>query len=141
MRVLSLAALALLCACKGSDSPGKSCIDLPADCTPSIPTTFDAIYSQVLLPSCGSSLTGGSCHAKAGAQAGLILEGQDVAYDMLLGNGGAKARVEPGMPECSVLMQRLSSDDASFRMPRGSAKLPDGVRCAISKWIEKGADK
>jgi hypothetical protein len=60
---------------------------------------------------------------------------------MLLGNGGAKARVEPGMPECSVLMQRLSSDDASFRMPRGSAKLPDGVRCAISKWIEKGADK
>ena len=75
-----------------------------------------------------------------GKQGNLLLEEPDAAYKALLGMDGTHARVQPGDPSCSMLMQRLDSDDPNVRMPRGETnKLADGLRCAVRIWIEAGA--
>lgn len=68
-----------------------------------------------------------------------MLADADTAYGSLLGAGGGAARVVPGDPDCSPLMQRLESTDPAKRMPLGEDNLPEGVRCAIRRWIQEGA--
>lgn len=114
---------------------GVGCLDpLPDDCEPAFAPTFAAIYRNQISQKCGGSV----CHGGDGAQAGLVLEGQDAAYDHLLGEADGRARVIPGDPECSVLMQRLESDDPAFQMPQGDP-LSERELCAIRTWIRNGA--
>lgn len=51
--------------------------------------------------------------------------------------------LQPGSPAASKLYQRISSDDASTRMPpayAGHAKLSDSEIAKIGAWIEQGAE-
>lgn len=133
-------------ACGGGDDSGDAappaCVTLPATCTPSINPTYTEIYSKLLAPSCANPGTGTSCHAPAGNNGGFSVSDMNMTYDNLLGTGGGKVRVEPGMPECSLLMERLASNDPSFWMPKGAPqKLDEGLLCAVQTWIKNGAAK
>jgi hypothetical protein len=150
---IATAALLLLLGCGGGGGGGNGDDDDQETCLTSLPScnslpfpaTFDNIYDQVLIKSCGSSSTGTSCHygpTDDKAQHGLVLSDPDVAYDHLLGmTKDGRARVMPMDAKCSILMERLQSMDPSFRMPVGSQPLPVGERCAISEWIEQGAKR
>ena len=141
---LALAALAACSSSSSNDSPsGSACVAVPsADCKPLVdPPTFDAIYTQILQPSCASG--GVSCH---GAASGTSLSFGDVdqAYAMftrreLVGEGDA-ARVLPHDAACSPLMKRIMADDPAVRMPRGS-QLSEPETCAVTKWIANGAPR
>lgn len=137
--VLVWVALAALAACSSSSNDGPSgaaCVTVPsADCKPLVdPPTFDAIYTQILRPSCASG--GVSCHGAAEASS-LSFSNADEAHAMLVGQGDG-ARVVPDDAACSPLMKRIMSEDPAVRMPRGS-KLSDPETCAITKWIASGA--
>jgi hypothetical protein len=127
------------------EDAGNGCLaPLPDDCTAAYPPSYDAIYDNLLRKSCGSAATGSTCHygpTPDTAQGGLVLSDRDKTYDYLLGTLGGRARVIPGDPECSVLVQRLESKDAALRMPRGGDPLPPNVRCVVRKWIESGAER
>jgi hypothetical protein len=133
-----------LTACAGGDDgaiePPACLTHLDPDCSPSVPATFDAVYGSIVQSSCG--LVGGSpsCHSAAAKQAGLDLSTPARAYDALLGKRG-RARVLPGDPDCSVLMQRIEASDDTFRMPLGTERLAPGLRCAIQQWIAAGAER
>jgi hypothetical protein len=137
--------LGLGCTGDTDDPPAQAaqCLEgLALDCTPAYVPTYDAIFDDVLERSCGSAGTGGTCHygpTAETAQGGLVLSDRDLAYDQLLGRGGASARVLPGDPQCSPLVARLESDDPGFRMPVGGSPLPEAARCAVRQWIANGA--
>lgn len=121
---------------------GGACLEaLASDCQTAYEPSFENLFDNALGSSCGSSITGGSCHSAEGAQGGLVLETLDAAHAHLLGDADGRARVVPGDPECSLLMQRLHSTDARFRMPPGAEPLPDNVLCAFQRWIAEGAEK
>jgi hypothetical protein len=122
----------------GGDDPAQCLESLPMDCAADRPTTFDAIYKSVFSASCGAVGQGTSCHGSEGLKGGLGLFSADVAYEDLLGMNG-RARVVPGDAKCSILMQRLESNDATFRMPLRDKMLLPEVRCAIQRWIDDGA--
>ena len=144
-RLQQSAAVLLLClsaaACGGDDGGDVSaeCVSLPETCTPSFDSDYDTIYRNVLSQRCGTASGSMNCHGPAGNQGNLNLGDADSAYTGLLGSSGAHARVIAGDPECSLLMQRLETDDQVKRMPRGEAKLAEGARCAIQRWIAEGA--
>jgi hypothetical protein len=120
------------------DDSGNQCLpELPSDCTPSINTDFATLQRSLFSPRCGTS--GNACHGEAGRKGNLVLQDEEQAYKALLGLDGTHARVSVGDPRCSLLMERLESDDAAKRMPFGEDKLPEGLRCAVRKWIEDGA--
>lgn len=137
--LISLAFLAV--SCGGGDDGAPACVTLPDMCISSIDPTWTEIYSKILAPSCGATGTGTTCHGAEGKQAGLGIYDLNMTYDGLLGVGGAHPRVEPGSPECSLLMERLTSDDPNFRMPKNGAKLDEGRLCAVQTWIKNGAAK
>jgi hypothetical protein len=138
--------LLLIGACNGDDDGGAAgmsgagaCLmPLDADCTPAFTPSFDEIYSEQIRKSC--SLGGGACHGSESGQGGLSLSSADRAYDELLGHADGRARVVPGDPECSILMQRLESMDRDFVMPVGTP-MSAGQRCAVQQWIENGAER
>lgn len=139
-RSLFLLSLSVVACGKADDKPGQTCLSARSlDCATTYAPTFRAIFDNRLQVTCGAG--GRSCHSDDGHQAGLILSDFDTAYDSLLGlDEAGRARVIPGDPECSVLEQRLESNDPNFVMPVGS-KLADGELCAIRKWIANGAEK
>ena len=114
--------------------------DLDEACTPNIPATFDSVYINVVLPTCGRTGEDTNCHSARKKQGGLDLSTPDRAYDGLLGEHG-RARVVPENPDCSVLMQRIEADDDTVRMPLGTLRLDPGLRCAIQQWIAAGAER
>jgi hypothetical protein len=123
------------------DGNGSCLAKLSLDCRPSFePASYDAIFSNVLRPSCGSSASGTQCHGAEGMQAGLVLADQDEAYESLLGELDGRPRVVRGDPECSMLIQRIESSDPRVRMPLNSPPLSEGQRCAIRQWIAEGAE-
>ncbi|HLU68918.1 MAG TPA: c-type cytochrome domain-containing protein [Kofleriaceae bacterium] len=125
----------LLAGCPGE----PPCLDQVAvDCAPLYEPTYDEIFARTLLPTCGQE--GTACHAPEGARAGLVFADPDQAYSLLLGEGGAPARVLPDQPECSPLLVRIESDDRSFQMPPGQM-LSEAERCAIRKWVAAGAPR
>jgi Planctomycete cytochrome C len=136
--VAGLLALAPL-ACSGDDGPG--CVkDLDLTCQPQDdPPTFDAIYDTTLMPTCGSGQS--TCHSPDGHQGGIVFADPDTSYAYLMGQVDGKARVVPGDPACSPLIERLESDDRSFRMPPSTDKLPEPERCTVRLWIENGATR
>jgi hypothetical protein len=145
----ALACCALsLWGCNGDDGGGGSaggggadmCLeDVELDCGPAFQPTFESLWENEL-STCGASSTGSSCHGPDGGQAGLYLTDIDEAYDLLLDPPDTSPRVLPGDPECSPLIQRIESDDASFVMPPGTP-LSESVRCAIRQWVANGAER
>lgn len=134
------AAVCIGCANDTAPAPA-SCLAPLAACEPSLDPTYNEIYSKLLEPRCGGPGAGNACHGMTGLQGGLGLYNIDGAYESLLGRSGNRAEVVPGDPECSPLMERLETNDAEKRMPRGAAQLPAGVRCAVRLWIEHGAER
>lgn len=145
MRFLGVAALTfavpmfLSCSSTTPAPADPPCVQgLSASCQAEYdPATYATIFTKILQPTCGTG--GASCHAAAGAKAGLVFEDADRAYGMLLGRSGARARVVPGDPSCSLIMKRLTSQDPSYHMPPGSESLSPGALCTITKWIAAGA--
>jgi hypothetical protein len=109
---------------------------LSTACAPLYDPTFQQIFERTLKPTCAQA--GGACHAMDGARGGLIFEDPDRAYQLLLGQDGARRRVSPGDPACSLMVEKLESKDPSFVMPPGAPR-PEAERCAIEKWIAAGA--
>jgi hypothetical protein len=135
----SLVAIAA-CGSNNSDASDVCLAELPAQCTPTLDPTYNELFDKVFSARCGGSSTGTFCHGQAGLRGGLGLYEPNQAYEALLGHGpDQRARVIPGEPLCSVLMERLETSDAARRMPLGEAALADGVRCAIQQWIANGA--
>lgn len=125
----------------GTGGSGEDCLDpLPEACDLAFAPTYDAFYDNLLSRTCGASSTGSSCHGPDGGMAGLYLHDREMAYDYLLGAVDDRARVIPGDPECSVLVHRIESTDPDFLMPP-TARLSDGERCAIERWIATGAKR
>lgn len=114
---------------------GEECVEgLNLECSPLYEPTYANIFDRTFKPSC--ALAGSACHAAEGAQAGLIFDDGDAAYDRLLN----QRRVTPGDASCSLLIARIESDDPSFVMPPGRM-LPEAERCAIRKWIAARAPR
>ena len=146
--IAMLAVAIVLTSCEGdstmtpNEGGAEHCIKpLALDCTPTFEPSYDGIYESLLRPMCA---TGSVCHygpTPDKAQAGLVLSNLDDAYDYLLGKTDGRARVIPDKPECSILVQRLESNDPSFRMPKLGAQLELGDRCVVRKWIARGAKR
>lgn len=125
----------------GTGGSGEDCLDpLSEACDLAFAPTYDAFYDNLLNRTCGASSTGSSCHGPDGGMAGLYLHDREMAYDYLLGRVDDRARVIPDDPECSVLVHRIESTDPDFLMPP-TARLSDGERCAIERWIATGAKR
>ena len=132
---LSLVIVASGCGDDGASEP--VCVELPDTCSPGFTPNWDGVFS-VIEQRCGGS-AGTSCHGPQGRNGNLVLYEKAIAYDALLGMDGTHPRVEPTDAKCSVLMERLTTDDPDRRMPlRGS--LTDSQICAIQQWIEQGAN-
>lgn len=143
LRKLSIALVLAMSAsaCAPEADGAAQCLpELDRACTPLYEPTFDMIYENRIGATCGSAQTGGSCHGAAGKMGGLDMSSAELAYDHLLGIADDRARVKPGDPECSELMRRLESKDASYAMPPG-APLSAAERCSIMLWIDRGAER
>lgn len=133
----------LLGACGDDGGPGTAgtggdaCLPaLDLECLPSYPPTFDQIYERRIEPTCSVA----PCHASGSNAGNLTLGDADASYQTLLEQRSGAALVIPGDPECSVLIQRLESDDLDFVMPSRSP-LSEGERCAIRQWVANGAER
>lgn len=129
---------------------GEPCVGTPStqsrgDCVthlgvnvPTIEPTFDALYSDVLEPLCGSQ-----CHGGSEPRARLRLRGPEEAYDELVRADRAQVLVVPGRPTRSHLLYHLQDAPLGERMPPGMvrATLPETVLDSIRTWIENGANR
>ena len=141
-RVLLLAGMLSVASCGAEAEDMTACLDaLSLDCAPAYEPSYDAIFDNLLSKTCGSASTGNVCHFGSNTQTGLSLSDRGLSYDSLLGLSGSRPRVMPGNPSCSLLVQRLESDDPMFRMPVGRAQLSLGERCAVRRWIADGAKR
>lgn len=121
----------------GDDSGALMCVEINPQCTPAYEPTWDNIYRFVISQSCAAE--GVACHGRDGLKGNLGLFTQLDAYQGLVGGAGDKPRVLKGDAACSILTERIETDDTARRMPFLGAKLSEGDRCAIEKWIAAGA--
>jgi len=128
-------------ACTTSAPGDPPCVvGLTASCQAAYdPATYAVIFDKILHPTCATGT--GTCHTADGAKAGLIMEDPDVAYRLLLGEDGGRARVLPGDPSCSLIMKRLHSTDPHYHMPPGPNSISAGEMCTIVQWIAAGAKR
>jgi hypothetical protein len=134
--LISLPMLALA-ACPKDDPPDDAVVCLEAGslgtCTPAYEPTYDNLYANTFQPTCAKS--GFSCHSPEGHQGGLNFFDKEAVYEQLLNRP-----VKAGSPECSDLVQRVTSLDAFQRMPPGKS-IPPGEQCAIIEWVRAGAKR
>jgi hypothetical protein len=133
-----LAALTLAaCGSAPAGDAGDACLaDLALDCAPLYdPPAYTTIFEKILRPSCATG--DGTCHTADAAAGGLTLDDVEGAYAQLV--QGDRARVVPGDPACSRLVERLEAATASTRMPPGPTPLLEAERCTIIRWIAEGA--
>jgi hypothetical protein len=136
--------LVVVCALACSDPPEKpaeACVsELATDCSPLYdPPTFPVIFEKILKPSCAQGM--GTCHTSDAAKGGIVMEDADITYDRLLGELDQRARVKPGDPACSLLVERLEAASADERMPPGPTPLSAAERCTVVLWIANGAER
>lgn len=111
---------------------------LRTDCSPLYdPAVFPTIFEKILHPTCAQGM--GTCHTSDAAMGNLVMEDADDTYARLLGQYDGRARVLPGDPSCSILVERLEADSADVRMPPGPTPLDAAARCDIVQWIANGA--
>lgn len=139
MRVLVLVGCAVLSGGCGAEEGDACLLALDTQCETRFPPTYTNIFQQSLRSSCGGP--GVSCHGRDGQQAGLVFASEQESYDLLLGHTGSRPRVIPGDPDASLLLQRIECSSPLPRMPLNSDPLPASVRCAITQWIENGAQR
>lgn len=103
--------------------------------------TFTQIQGQVFTPVCAKA----GCHAASSAEAGLVLEAGR-AYGEVVGRLSTQragfARVQPGDPDGSYLIQKLRGDPniTGQRMPQdGPPFLTNEQIDGIAAWIRAGA--
>lgn len=141
-------AIAALSGCGDSCPDGQ--VRSTTGCVEALEPTWDAIYANVITPSCAVEF----CHGDPEDmnEADLDLRGIDDALARLdvvsmseeCGDTGLRM-VEPGDPDRSLLYLKLfresGFDDAicGFRMPYSADPLPDQWRDAIGEWIAAGA--
>lgn len=111
----------------------------PAQCTPAplpdCPTvdapTFVELHAAVIGPSCG---TGATCHVPGDTISDLDLASASTARTTLIEGG----YVVPGSPQCSELVQRMTSGERLFVMPP-TGRLSVEQQCAVIAWVRDGA--
>jgi hypothetical protein len=113
------------------------CVEINSQCTQAYDPTWDNIYKFVISKSCAAA--GVACHGREGMKGNLGMFTQLDAYQGLVNGVGGKPRVLKGDAACSILTERIETDDTGRRMPYLGAKLSEGDRCAIEKWIAAGA--
>jgi Planctomycete cytochrome C len=123
------------CGDDSGDGPACAEIDLQT-CTTAFSPTWDDVYRHVIDVQCAAS----TCHGD-GMAGGLKMSTKADAYAGLVDGVGGKPRVIKGDAACSILTERIETDDPDKRMPYKGAKLSAGDRCAIEKWIAAGAPK
>ena len=130
MRMYLVAVLAIA-GCMGNDPP-PTCVDLARydACKPLYVPTFDNVYANTLMNTCGSQRV--SCHSHDGMKGGMTFEDPDAAHASLLAG-----RLMPGNPACSKMIVRTSSAGAHDQMPPPPAEpLGDTEVCALIQWID-----
>src|SRR5262249_51244255 len=76
------------------------------------------------------------CHGPTRQKGGLRFDSREG----LLGKGDSGSpAVTPGKPDASEMVRRVTSTDASVRMPPGDARLTAAQIATLRKWIEAGA--
>lgn len=123
----SLVVIAAMAGC--SDAP-PACATVETACAPLYEPTWDNVYAQTVVRSCGGNRS--SCHA-AGGDGEIDLSSQATAYDSLV-----PAHVTGGDAMCSELVVRVHGAGEDYLMPPG-ALLRDSERCAIAQWVQAGA--
>ncbi len=131
LRLAAATAVAATLAGCGGDT--LTCVEVDLACAPAYEPTFDNVFDQTLLPSCGLTNV---CHAGANPKGGLDLSDREIAYQQLV--EGGEDLVIPGEPSCSVMIERVFTTSSRLRMPRGST-LPDAHKCALALWVGNGA--
>lgn len=128
--IMLLSSMVFWC-CTGADE----CVELqPAACLPLYEPSYQAVYENTLVPSCGQG--GVACHASEGRQGGFAVTDIESTYQALIDEG----RVLPSNASCSPLVSRTETKDATLAMPPGM-QLSEAERCAIQTWIERGATR
>ncbi len=140
-RAGAVLALSMLGGCGDSPPATPRCVpSLDLACKPLYSdTSFGTLFDRIIKPTCASSA--GQCHSVGGHEAGLVLEEIEPAYKLLLGMTDGRARVVPGDPACSLVVERLESGDPTFRMPPSSQPLSAAERCNFTLWIKDGAKR
>ena len=159
MRMVCFALVLILFACGGPDRPPSpprdagpitttdAAVDGGEDAGfPGLAPTFAAIYTERLSQPmyCG----GAGCHDSSRSGGMDFTLDQEAVRQTLLGATlnatGAQthpSRVEPGDPESSFLIVKLSRDDApDGRMPLGQLPLLECEIGAVRSWIAGGAE-
>jgi hypothetical protein len=136
----SLAACVLAVALTGSVacSDDVACAEVTTECAPLYEPTFDNVFTITLQQRC--AVVGLACHAREGAQGGLVLVEIEESYDMLVGENGHPRRVDTEALGCGALLSRLGSSDPSRVMPP-SAPLSEAELCAVTRWVAMGAER
>jgi hypothetical protein len=140
--VLALAALLLGCEGPidaGGASAGAAQEDDPLAVPDDVdPASLDALHRTVILRSCAA--TPGLCHH---GQFEPNLSTPALTYENLVLRPSLErrkqARVVPGDPAGSLLMDKLRNVDVISQMPLGADPLPDEEIAAIEAWIQAGA--
>lgn len=102
--------------------------------------TLASLQSDVFNKTCLDS----GCHSATDAEGGLVLEaGRShaamVAVTSQTNRCNSLNIVEPGEPNQSVLLLKLTGTECGTRMPQGRAALPANVVDAVRTWIADGA--
>ncbi len=120
-------------------TPPPKCITVDTNCGALYLPTFDNVYTMTLAPHCGS--TNSSCHSAAGHMGNMSFADEATAYSDLLMPAHldpSRLRVDPGDPDCSLMIVRTDSPGTDYQMPLGDP-LPPAERCALIKWVADGA--
>ena len=132
--VVSIGVAIAGCGDDSGEDAGPMCAEIDLQCTNGIKPSWEDIYNFVIKPSCAAA----PCHGE-GMEGGLKMSTSMEAYQGLVDGVGGKPRVIKGDAACSMLTERIESDDPAKRMPFMGMKLSAGDRCAIEKWIAAGA--
>ncbi|MCA9065346.1 MAG: hypothetical protein KDA96_19895, partial [Planctomycetaceae bacterium] len=95
----------------------------------SIPVSFESEIAPIIKASCVQ------CHGEQQSAANLRLD----TYNNMGRGGRSGPLLIPRRPQNSLILARLTTDDAMARMPRGREKLKDTEIGVIARWIEQGA--
>jgi hypothetical protein len=140
-RATAAAVVSLMTATSMVGCADESCLDpLRTDCQPLYEPTFTNIYDNTLSKSC--AVGNGTCHTVdgQGVANNLSFATEDSAYAGLTGMVDGVKRAIENDAECSILIQRLESDDPDIQMPPGK-KLQESERCAIIQWVAAGTPR